>query len=913
LAGACTLTRVKARVKELNFNMTGDIVVRLRGGTYSLGQTLQFDGSDNGQYPHKVIWQAYPGEKPILSGGTLVTNWVPEAGIYRALVSSTFETRQLWVNGMRAVRARGPLNPAGFSIYPAGCPGALPNPPVACTGYSTSDNYMKDWINKGDIEFMGFNQWKSMRCGVSSISPDGTLITMDTPCFACAHADVNGNTYPGDPADYPLDLPTWVENARELLDEYGEWYLDRTVSGGNRKLWYKPRPGETPGGPGTTVIAATLDGPLVRITGIPSLAPAQNIVFSRLNFLHDTWLAPNTTQGLAQNHADYYFKGTGATCSGAFLERAEAAVEVSYADRLEFSDNVFTQLGRSGLSLRKGVSLSVVQGNVFSDISGTGLLVGEVSEPVPAADEVWGLDIKNNYITRAGAEYFGAVGMFMGFARDNTVSHNEIFSLPYNGLNVGWYETPGLVSTDLANNEISGNLIRYAPTLLSDGGLAYMRNDQNDSTMTANFLHNQNNMVGGFYLDNATADLTVGGPDPDDGNVVIAAPMWRALNVSLPTGQPAHDNIVINNWADRDDWTTIEAENYTRFYDTSTGNNGNVYRFDNVDILSCAADGCSNGYAVNYTPTGEWLEFDEDFLISAPSEFALRVSRQGPGTSSAKVCIHDVPQQPCGPSDPVITVPATPDWHTYVTTTPVQVIGPYPPVPQLPLIRGRRSLRIEFSVGFNLDAILYRAVGLTGGPTDVLSPNTIVTNCTWPAGAQSVMTAAGLETAYRGIPGPVTRYEAEDFNIGGEGVKPWTATIDCKAGYHDLTTGNLGGAYRNHYDVDIYQQWSASNGYTLGYPQEGEWVRYNIDARQAGNHAFELMVATTVSGSSISLEVDGMTAGNATVAVPVTGSFDVYQKVTVPWTPNLTAGFHVVRLIFHGPGFTFDFFETRKL
>ena len=33
---------------------------------------------------------------------------------------------------------------------------------------------------------------------------------------------------------------TWIENAYELLDEPGEWYLDRS----RHELFYRPRPGE---------------------------------------------------------------------------------------------------------------------------------------------------------------------------------------------------------------------------------------------------------------------------------------------------------------------------------------------------------------------------------------------------------------------------------------------------------------------------------------------------------------------------------------------------------------------------------------------------------------------------------------------------------------------------------------------
>lgn len=82
--------------------------------------------------------------------------------------------------------------------------------------------------------------------------------------------------------------------------------------------------------------------------------------------------------------------------------------------------------------------------------------------------------------------------------------------------------------------------------------------------------------------------------------------------------------------------------------------------------------------------------------------------------------------------------------------------------------------------------------------------------------------------------------------------------------------------------------------------------------REGGTYAFDFAVATTVpTGNSIALEVDGVPQG--TVNVPNTTAWDKYQVVTLPSTPALSRGPHVVRLIFEGPGFGLDYFETRKL
>src|SRR5262249_26960283 len=104
-----TIDRAKRAVAAINGTATTDITVFLRGGTYELGQPLAFSASDSGMNGHFVTYRAFPGEVPVVSGGrTVVTNWtLVDAGknLWRATVPAGLQTRQLYVNGVRAVRA----------------------------------------------------------------------------------------------------------------------------------------------------------------------------------------------------------------------------------------------------------------------------------------------------------------------------------------------------------------------------------------------------------------------------------------------------------------------------------------------------------------------------------------------------------------------------------------------------------------------------------------------------------------------------------------------------------------------------------------------------------------------------------------------------------------------------------------
>src|SRR5262249_10238356 len=102
--------------------------VEIRGGVYELNKPITFASQDSGAplrfnemikptaTRRDVTYAAYPGEKPILSGGRRITGW-KESSIHgrRAWVArlpdvarGTWNFTQLWVNGRRAARTRLP-------------------------------------------------------------------------------------------------------------------------------------------------------------------------------------------------------------------------------------------------------------------------------------------------------------------------------------------------------------------------------------------------------------------------------------------------------------------------------------------------------------------------------------------------------------------------------------------------------------------------------------------------------------------------------------------------------------------------------------------------------------------------------------------------------------------------------------
>src|SRR5580693_2698679 len=106
-----TLEQARDRVRALIPFATGDITVYLQGGVYRLSRPLLLGEPDSGANGHRVIYAAAPGQQPIISGGAAVTGWkLVDAGknLWMASAPAGLQnTRQLFVNGVRATRASG--------------------------------------------------------------------------------------------------------------------------------------------------------------------------------------------------------------------------------------------------------------------------------------------------------------------------------------------------------------------------------------------------------------------------------------------------------------------------------------------------------------------------------------------------------------------------------------------------------------------------------------------------------------------------------------------------------------------------------------------------------------------------------------------------------------------------------------
>ncbi|MBD2844085.1 Ig-like domain-containing protein [Paenibacillus sp. IB182496] len=525
-----TLQQARDTVRTINGDMTGDIVVYLRGGLHRQTETLAFDERDSGTNDYWIRYLAYSEEEPVIDGGRTITDWtVHDAarGIYKASAGADIETRQLYVNGIRGVRARSADDP-------------LTDPVKTESGYITDDPELAGWGNVGDLEFVYHTEWVNPRSGVDTIVADDgqAVITMRQPGWD--YVTVRSG----------IEVPWYIENAYELLDEPGEWYLDRSTD----TFYYMPRPGENMA---TAEVIAPVVEDLVTIRGTTLATPADGIHFEGLTFAYTTWLRPSSDLGHADAQNNLLRYGVDKLPAG--------AITVEKARHIRFERNTFAKLGIAGIKMVNGVQESQIIGNRFYDLSGSAINVGEttkhddeIANPSDPRKLLKHMTITNNYIHDIGVDYRSSAAIGLGFVSGAEVSHNEIFNVPYTGITAG-YGLGYVKSSALRDVRIHGNFIHdLLGDVIYDGGAIYTVGGTggtaaNPNTITENYIRNQMNRYGVIYNDEGSTFWT------------------SARNVIDQRETPVWDEIFPVSWIFVNGALTSHDLHYDRNYTTAPG------------------------------------------------------------------------------------------------------------------------------------------------------------------------------------------------------------------------------------------------------------------------------------------------------------------------------------------------------
>jgi hypothetical protein len=589
-----------ASLKQSSAGRTTPIVVMLRGGTYYLKSTLQFGASDSGTASLGIVYQAYPGEAPIISGGAPVTGWSQTApGVWTTTLPANFQNfEQLFVNAARRYRPR--TTKSGYlfiasSVYVSSASANCKNQ-VQGQGYICADRFQfkpgdlqSSYANINDVEIDDFEKWDMSKMRLKSVDAVNNIAYMTGPASqgsATDHGFLTNHRY-------------IVENVKEALSQPGEWYLDRGSTPWT--LTYLSKPGED-------LTTATVIAP--QAAQVLVAAGLQYVTFRGITFSHDNWVIPAAGYPSAQGEP-----------------AVPAAVSFTNANYVSLDSCTIAHTAGFGVEFVGNSANNRIVNSAIYDIGGGGIRLGTPNSPQDTETSVAQSNlVQNNAVNGGGRVIPSALGIFLGDTHHNTVTHNDIWDFYYSG--IGLCVPAGTTSCPVAHDNVFSfnHIWQIGQGVTSDMGGIYLglsTASGGGNQVLNNRIHdvtNDQDAVGyggnGIYIDHLTHDALV-------KNNLVYRVSWAALNFTEGINNTVANNILaygleglIQRSQDNPAGPTFTIDNNILFWDTEV----------QTSLWSCTDS--SN----NPVPCTTKYQFDYNLYWSpsgAPPTFTTTMQRPG--------------------------------------------------------------------------------------------------------------------------------------------------------------------------------------------------------------------------------------------------------------------------------------------
>ena len=437
-------------------------VVRIESGRYAVKDAAVFKPVDS-----SIRFVAAEKGRAVFDGGVTLPQFkVGADGVWRTRVPDGLDFEQLFVNGRRAQRARTP-NKHCFHM-------AMPweerrNPKTGAAGDFSRRAFFAERPDIADIaklphdelarvEMQLWQSWDMARMRVEWLDGESGAVLLS-----------DGASRPLFFFSYMTPLPRYaIENCRAALDAPGEWFLDAKA----RELLYIPLPGERP--ETTRAVAPAAMGFLVFAADPRKGETVHDISFSGIVFKHSAWILPPNGARNSQSAANF----------------GDAAILADGAERLSFDNCRLSHIGLHGIWLRRGCRGCRVSHCCLEDLGGGGVYLGGRDDwRKDAPDLLTAFNVVTDSIIRGGGRILnGAVGVWIGHASDNEISHNDIGDFLYTGVSLGW--TWGYAPAVTKRNRLLWNRIHHVGRgVLADMGGVYTLGDCEGTVVAGNWIH----------------------------------------------------------------------------------------------------------------------------------------------------------------------------------------------------------------------------------------------------------------------------------------------------------------------------------------------------------------------------------------------------------------------------------------
>jgi hypothetical protein len=521
-----TITKARDVVRTINTNMTGDIYVYLRGGDHRITSPITFEVKDSGTSNHRIFYQAYPGETPVINGAQKVTGWTASSGgVYKATLERKTKLRNLYVNDTRANMTSKTVSCKGSTGTYNVTSGQAAWAWASGSGfdgvmYATSD--VPDITsNKDDLEIVNQTTWnENIVCvrDVTSASGNRALL-LQQPYGAIAQLPDSGAAFAASGSHTIFNVFAWLTSP-------GQFYFDKTTG----TLYYYPRTGEDMS---TADVEAPVAETLIDIEGTSNTSRVKNITIQGITFANTDYslykVESSYGKSSVQGATIYIAYGKGKSIHDwkyEILDTLPSAIMVNSADSIDIVGNVVKHSGNEGISMINDVVNSNIIGNLVTDIAGSGMTIGHPQHVYIGdggthekyAKGVEGactkITVNNNVVYLVGTQRgFGShAGVTAFFVDTFTFTHNHVQSVAYNGVNLGWGWRNFADSTVCKNNTVNNNRFINMMTRLHDSGAVYTLGQMPGTVINENYVRGiPNNSSGptyGLHNDEGSAYIT---------------------------------------------------------------------------------------------------------------------------------------------------------------------------------------------------------------------------------------------------------------------------------------------------------------------------------------------------------------------------------------------------------------------
>lgn len=353
-----TIEEAKSAVRTVNSDMTQDINIHILPGTYCLDEPLVFTDADSGSNGFNINYIA-EGGNAVISGGEKISGWQKVNGnLYKAPYSGKSKVGELYVNGIKAVRAskKEPVTPKGLYYSDA--------EKTQISGIELNADDVKNLSNAEDVQIRYLRGWRSILCNVDE------LIAVDDTTAAFKMGDGFINEVSTSKQHKVEDTsPFYIENVFSELDEPNEFYYNKPEG----YIYYMCDDG-------TDMNAADVYAPaleqLVKVEGTNLNRKAKNIVFDGLTFAHAAWNYPMENDFIGGQSQGFAGGTKLSACDILGKDMIDAAVSIDAAENIKFINGNFVGIAKNAVGLYNGASNNTIEGNAFYNLGSSAVTVG---------------------------------------------------------------------------------------------------------------------------------------------------------------------------------------------------------------------------------------------------------------------------------------------------------------------------------------------------------------------------------------------------------------------------------------------------------------------------------------------------------------------------------------------------------